>query len=408
MTESSEPRAPAAPTTTRWGIVVLATLAGMLGAMQIGKVAPALPLIREELGIGMITAGWVASVIMLTGATTATAIGVIADRLGYRRILMIGILALIAGSVLGGLSDSVGPLLLSRFIEGIGYIAIVVAGTPIIAQVCTPQAMRLAMGIWSTYFSTGIAAMIALSPLFLEAFGWRTMWFANAALSTGFLVLFYFVMRASAVGAVPPREQRQSWRHVRRTVTLPGPWLMTGIFFLLSLATFSIATWLPTFLIENTGRSPTAAALITALFMALFVPSNILGGWLLQVGVARWQLLAVSAVAFGALPLGVFAAELAETWRLLCAAGFALIAGLIPGAVFAGIPAHAPTPDQAGAVTGVILQGSNFGLLCGPPVLAALVLRLGGWGESSWLYLILGAVGLVIALGLRRVERTPQ
>lgn len=408
MTESSEPAAPATPTTTDWGIVTLVVLAGTLGAMQIGKAAPALPLIREELGIGMITAGWVASVITLTGAITGIATGVIADRLGYRRVLMIGILALIVGSLLGGLSDSAGSLLVSRFVEGVGYIAIVVAGTPFLAQVCAPQAMRLAMGIWSAYFPIGISAMIALSPLFLEAFGWRAMWFANAALGAGFLALFYLVMRSSAVGAALPREQRQSWRHVRLTIALRGPWLLTASFFIVSLTAFSIITWLPTFLIESMGRSPTAAALITALFMALFIPSNILGGWLLQFGIARWHLLAVSSLALGVFPLGIFAVELAEVWRLLCAAGFALIGGLIPGAVFAGIPAHAPTRHQAGAVTGVILQGSSFGLLFGPPVLAAIVLRFGGWNESSWLYLILGAAGIVIAFVIRSVEGAPR
>ena len=70
----------------------------------------------------MITAGWVASVITLTGAITGIATGVIADRLGYRRVLMIGILALIVGSLLGGLSRSAGSLLVSRFVEGVGYI----------------------------------------------------------------------------------------------------------------------------------------------------------------------------------------------------------------------------------------------------------------------------------------------
>ncbi len=50
------------PTTsprTRWGVVVLGLAAGVIAAAYIGKVPPALPLMRPELGLGLVAAGWV-------------------------------------------------------------------------------------------------------------------------------------------------------------------------------------------------------------------------------------------------------------------------------------------------------------------------------------------------------------
>ena len=51
--------------------------------MQIGKAPPALPFMRDELGIGLIGAGWVASAILMVGAVVGSTIGFLADRSGH-------------------------------------------------------------------------------------------------------------------------------------------------------------------------------------------------------------------------------------------------------------------------------------------------------------------------------------
>jgi hypothetical protein len=46
---------------TRWGIVAIALVAGLIAAAYVGKLPPALPAIRAELGLDLISAGYLAS-----------------------------------------------------------------------------------------------------------------------------------------------------------------------------------------------------------------------------------------------------------------------------------------------------------------------------------------------------------
>ena len=84
---------------------------------------------------------------------------------------------------------------------------------------------------------------------------------------------------------------------------------------------------------------------------------------------------------------------------------FSFGGGMVPGAVFAGIPVHAPRPALIGVVAGMVVQGTSLGNLLGPPVYAAAVGWLGGWEKG--IVLLQGAAALVIvfALLLGRLER---
>ena len=390
-----------APPATRWGVVLLVFALGGLTTMQLGKVPPTLSLIRVDLGISMVMAGWVASLMNLIGAIFGVAIGVLAGSLGHRRIVSYGLLCLVAGSALGGLADSGWFMLATRFLEGIGYIAIIVAGTPLIAGVCAPKDMDLAMSVWSAYFPLGVGIMILISPIFLSVFDWRAMWFANAVLATFFLIAFRALTRDIGERRAGP----QDWRDVRTTLSRLGPWLLAASFIPFSVSVFAITTWMPTFLAEKLGYSPATAALLAAAFMFLFLPPGPIVGWLLKLPrVKRWHLMTIGGFALGLAPLAMMGDGVPAWGRLVAALLFSQIAGLIPGAVFAGIPAHAPNPRQIGTVAGVLIQGNFIGVLIGPPLLAIGAQALGGWEQSGVAMLAVGALGVAAALALASLE----
>ena len=192
---------------------------------------------------------------------------------------------------------------------------------------------------------------------------------------------------------------------MRLTLSRPGPWLLAASFMALAVGSFAMMTWLPTFMIESLGRSPTAAALYAAAFALLYIPPNVFAGWILgRPGIRRWHLLALGGLGLGLLPMGIMGAGLPEPVRIVSAVAFVLLSGLIPGAVFAGVPVHAPSEKQIGAVTGVLLQGNSIGVMVGPPLIGALVMALGGWAEASWVMVIVGAIALAAALGIRTLE----
>jgi MFS family permease len=73
------------------------------------------------------------------------------------------------------------------------------------------------------------------------------------------------------------------------------------------------------------------------------------------------------------------------------------VIGVVPGALFTGLPVHSPRPELVGASTGLLMQGSNIGGLIGPPIAGALVAS-GGWPAAAWLTST--ALGVVAASAL--------
>ena len=105
---------------TRWGALALILFAGSVGAAQLGKLPAALPVIRAELGIDLVTAGWVISTIVLIGATGSLFAGMAGDRIGHRRVLVTGAALVALGSIAGAFSTSAHHLIASRIVEGVG------------------------------------------------------------------------------------------------------------------------------------------------------------------------------------------------------------------------------------------------------------------------------------------------
>ena len=94
---------------------------------------------------------------------------------------------------------------------------------------------------------------------------------------------------------------------------------------------------------------------------------------------------------------GIFVDGVPDLLRLVLAGVYSAVIGVVPGALFTAIPVHSPRPELVGASTGLLMQGSNFGGLLGPPITAALVVA-GGWPAAAWL--TSAALGIAAAAGL--------
>ncbi len=399
---------PATPdlTSTRWTVVALILCAGIVCAMQVGKVPPALLDLRADLALGMVTAGLAGSIFNAMAATLGVVAGLVADGIGHRRIVLIGLACLAIGSLLGSLAQDGTWLLATRLVEGIGFVVIIVAAPGLIVRAARGRDQRLAFGMWGSFMPIGITLMMLASPVVLAAVDWRGLWVMNAAIAALFVVVLALGIRdgrqASTTGPAP---RPTSWRGVLQVISRPGPWLLAGCFAAYSTQWSAVMTWLPTFLIETQGRSTAAAALLSALVVLVNAPGNLLGGVLLHRDVPRWLIVALATGGMGLLAMGIYAGAVPDTLKYGLALAFSFLGGMVPAVVIAGAPVHAPTPALVATTNGLSIQGANFGNLIGPPALAAFVAGMGGWERSGWLFLGVGLLGVILALGLRAVER---
>ena len=130
-------------------IIALGVASGVIAAMQVGKVPPALPLIATDLDLSRVAAGLMASLFFAAGSLLGVATGGLADRFSPRLLVFACFAVITLASLLGGLVAEGGVLLATLVLEGLGYTCVVVSAPKIIAAAAQPRDIPLALGIWS-------------------------------------------------------------------------------------------------------------------------------------------------------------------------------------------------------------------------------------------------------------------
>ncbi|TWO71261.1 MFS transporter [Caenimonas sedimenti] len=383
-----------------WPRVGLLLLCGMFAATQVGKLPPSMTELREQYGASLVQLGWITSVFNLTAATVGLAAGLLADRIGRRNILKLGLLALGAGALIGALSPGIGVLFASRIVEGLGFVCIVVSAPALMRDAATASRLKLALGLWSSYMALGMTTMLLLAPLLMGALGWRGGWWVGVLGAAALLTLTLWAF---------PEDDRAAAAVQAPAALLAGlqsstPWLLAGCFAIYTLQWMTMMVWLPTFLQDEFGFGLARATGFVAVVIIVNAPGAWLGGWLSNRGVSPALLMLVSTLVMGFAGWGAFAAGADPLPRLALCIAFSFVGGVLPAAIYACLPAVAAPRQNFGSVNGLAVQASNLGALLGPPSAAALV-GLGGWHGMGWAYLATAAASAMLIL---RAAKAPE
>ncbi|HDW8030932.1 TPA: MFS transporter, partial [Burkholderia multivorans] len=181
MTESSVAASAAAtPSRGYRAAVVNVVLASIMSALHVGKATIALPSLQQQFGGSLASLSAIMSVFPFVGVFGGIAAGLLVRRLGDRRLLVTGLVALGVASVAGAVADSFAVLLATRVAEGVGFVIVVVAAPAVLNRVTPPASRAVVFGLWSTFMPAGIALSMVVGPLLG---GWRSGWVAAAVLT---------------------------------------------------------------------------------------------------------------------------------------------------------------------------------------------------------------------------------
>lgn len=370
------------PLKTHWPVVFVSVLGGIVAALYVGKVPPALTLIRNDLGLNLVQSGYVISVFNLMGMTTAMLVGTFIDQMNRKKLIIASFILLSVGGMLGSLTDNLPLLLISRVVEGAGFISVAVAMPAVVIAAAAPQDRSLAISLWSVFTPTGMATALVIFPYLAEGIGWQGVWQVFAVLPLVAAIAVFLVFKQVKL---PSRPSGNPFEIILQTLKTKGLWAIALSFGGYTLQWVSLMVWLPTFLIADMGFEKNIAAVLTACIIAMNIPSNIMGGWLLRNGVAARYLVLIGSVSLGLSILGIFILPLNDMARVVCCFLFSLIGGLIPACLFAYVPAYAPSPNHMSTASGMLMQGSTLGQFCGPPMLAyAVSLSDGAWSAAIY------------------------
>ena len=388
------------PSATRWPAVWAVFTGGLVAGAYICKVPPALPTLRADLGLTLVESGFIATMLNVMGGLAGMLAGVLADRFGQKRLALAGLAVMCAGGLFGAASWGFASLLVGRFFEGAGFILFTVAGTALMAQAAPePRVRAKALALWSAYMPAGGSLALFAAPLVIGSFGWRGLWIALALAAAG---AFGLVARY-AVAA--PHGSVASLRLVVESLAQHGSIVLSLMFAFYVAQWTSVMIWLPTFVVDVRGGSTATAALLTALMVLINVPGNLAGGWLVARGVRRGPLTVAAFAIMALCSTGMLLDLLPDAARFFLVLAFSSCAGVIPAAVFSGIPQHARTPQHIATTNGMAMQTSQIGQFFGPIVLAWLASRFGGWGASLSAMLAFAACGVACGFAIGAIER---
>ena len=391
------------PRATHWPAVLAGALCGVAIAVNVGKVPLALGALREELSLSLVQAGWVAAMLNTLAVAAALGFGLVAGRVGALRMVLAGLLLGSLASLAGLAVDSFAGLMLSRFVEGAGFLAVAVAAPALVSVAAAPADRRFAFGVWSSYMPAGAGLAMLATPWLLPLAGWRGLWLAAAAVLL-LAAAAVWSQRAHYADAGPSSHALPAGPALA-VLRQPLPWLLALAFGAWALQHFALIVWLPTYLREQRGLAPVSVALLCALMLLANVPGNLIGGALVQRGHSRGRLVAGAHLLTGLCGLGLAQEAWPDGLRYGLCVALSFIGGLIPAAVMSSSTVLAHNPRQIGALQGLIMQGSQLGQFVGTPLIAWVVASSGQWASARWVTGGAALLGLALGLAASRCER---
>ncbi|MBM7513932.1 MFS family permease [Nocardioides cavernae] len=184
---------------SRSGLIVLVlALCGTAVSLMQTLVVPLLPDFPGLLGTSSDNASWLVTVTLLTSAVATPILSRLADMHGKRLMIVVSLLVLLAGSLLGAVSDSLVALIAARSLQGFAP-ALIPIGISMMRDELPPERIGGAVALMSATLGIGGAVGLPLSGVIYETFGWQAVFWGSVVMAAVMLVLVLVVVPESGV-----------------------------------------------------------------------------------------------------------------------------------------------------------------------------------------------------------------
>lgn len=173
-----------------------------LSALDQTIVAVSLPAISADFA-DLDLLAWVISAYMVAMTVSMPIYGKLGDLYGRRRLMLFAIVVFTAASLLCGLAQSMGQLVLARVLQGVGAGGLMAVSQAIIGDIVPPRERGRYQGYFSSMYAIASVAGPVLGGLLTEYLSWRWVFWIN--LPIGLLALA--ISRRTLVGLPVPRRQ---------------------------------------------------------------------------------------------------------------------------------------------------------------------------------------------------------
>jgi EmrB/QacA subfamily drug resistance transporter len=186
------------------GALVFLGLATTLAIIDATIVNVALPSISADIGLSLTAAEWVVSGYGLMLASLLITFGRLADRIGQRRMLIIGVCAFAATSLLCALAPSSAVLIAGRLLQGAAAAAVLPTVQGLINSLYRGPALVTAFAVYGATIGTAAALGPLVGSALVDWFGWPSAFLINLPIA---LVVVIGILRT--VPVIPGQERAE-------------------------------------------------------------------------------------------------------------------------------------------------------------------------------------------------------
>ncbi len=353
--------------------------------------------VAESAGLSDAQKGWLVAIPILSGALLRIPVGLLADRIGGKRVGIALLALLMLPLALGWLGPvNTGSLVGLGVLLGVGGASFAVA-LPLASRWYPPERQGLAMGV-AAAGNSGTVVTHLLAPRLAESFGWQAVFglamIPLAVVLVGFALLARESPRAASASVVA-KPGSGMWR---RVLSSPDLWWLC-LFYAVTFGGYvGLGSFLPLFFRDQFRVEPvTAGQLAAAVTLAGSISRPIGGAVADRVGGARL----LGMLLFGVGITYAIASGLPPLTTTVVMLVFGMIfLGMGNGAVFQIVPRR--FPREIGVVTGVIGAVGGLGGFLVPILLGTLK---GNTGSFAAGFVGLSILAVAAAVRLRTLCR---
>ncbi|GAB3654171.1 MFS transporter [Glycomyces tarimensis] len=191
----------------QWAALAVLVLPVLLISIDMTVLGFAVPFLSEDLGPTSAQLLWIVDVYGFVLAGLLVTMGSIADRVGRRRLLIIGSAAFAAASVAAAYAPNAEALIAARALLGVAGATLMPTTLALMRNLFTDDRQRLfAIAVWGTGFSAGSAAGPVLGGWLLEHYWWGSVFLMAAPVSIAVLVAAPLLLPESRNGRPGPMD----------------------------------------------------------------------------------------------------------------------------------------------------------------------------------------------------------
>lgn len=179
-------------------VVVALAFGGIVVSLMQTLVIPIVPELPQLLNAPASDTAWAVTATLLAAAVATPVMGRLGDMYGKRRMLLVSLVMLIAGSVTAALSDSLTPMVVGRVLQGLAS-GVIPLGISIMRDELPAERLGSATALMSASLGVGGALGLPAAALIADNFDWHVLFWASAGLGVVALILIPTLVPESRV-----------------------------------------------------------------------------------------------------------------------------------------------------------------------------------------------------------------